>query len=658
MHSKVLRLPKLPQSQTVDVSSLSEKLQAASLLTKDAFAQRLYRFSRINFDFSQSPDAFVQLHELLSARVKQVSPKVLHEHMHLAHVAGLHQMCVDLFFQSIQTENCPFMLSEYAIDSAYGLKRISALKEMALYVRKKCLAAKEIGRRELLAEFALLRVFWRMVCLVEIYSCESTERGSFAIESSKRLEEETGEVWHHIAQSFPDESSVTGAACSTVLSLTRRLIKYDPSGDDGEMVFLRECMHRNFLVPPRPRDAISSSAVSSILSSEISAVELFYSVLISSCTAGQHTSTAMSYYETTQLLLSDDPSKFVDEYVLYRLLAVLQASKENELIVRLARSLLSAGASMSISVWSIVLISAGEVRARDVATQAYHIAMAKLDETSPASSDRRGDEYLLQTAVNALSKCQVPLFEADFLKPARESGALNCTDEFFMCCLLQEAHNSMNPVEKASEIRFRIEATGVPLTERIVSCLLKVYLRTESEEYVPLYLHATKELDLFRKPWLDGLLLWGDRRRYSLDNKVRKLIVDEVYARLGPKAMDYLGGLRTQCALLEYDLARNPSEHFLKFREPPAVAPTVQDPRSHFLTRRPLNTVRGLQGNPLVCLSSDYVASGDRNSKGAVIRIASASCTPLALGGDDRQSGPQVFLGEVLRAVQCDFSVV
>lgn len=617
--------PKIPiMGPVISESSASfqNALHAATLLTKDSFIQRLYTFSRSNFDPSQSEAAYVQLLELSLHRLPHVSPKVLHEHMHLAFVAGLYHLSVELFYLCIQRESKLLMLSEYVVDSAYALLSCNHLLQMASYCSSKCLAASRDreGGRDLFAEILLLRIFWRTICLYE-HICSEEYKKSESNCRAATISSDAEKIFGILRKSFPPRSAVGELSFNSFFRLSQRHIKYDTSGGDGEMMFYRECLSKNILLPPTTvsrmeRNSVEDGAVSlpasvsPMLTSEISEVELFYATLIGTCISGRHVSAALNYFDCAKKSLAEcyrnlvvqdrssgpSPSAPISEYVVYRLLSALQSNKENERIVQIARSLISEYSSLSISVWSIVLVSAGETRAGDVALQAYSSAVSQVQSFSGHAQDKRGIEYLLQTALNALSKCQIPFFEENYLKVCRVAGLLHCTDEFYFSCLLQEAHNSMNPKECAEKIKERMNREGIPLTGALASRFLKIYLRTEDEEYLSMYHHATKKLRFFRRPWIDGLLLWADRRRYALSQDQRKYILEEVRERLGPNAKEHLGGLRTQCALLEYDYSVLPCQHFLEQKLAPKEEPTVQDPRVHFILRRRTCIIRGLCG--------------------------------------------------------------
>lgn len=359
-------------------------------------------------------------------------------------------------------------------------------------------------------------------------------------------------------------------------------------------------------------------------------------------------------------LRRDGQNDLFTDFLIHRLLFTLQAAKDNRRVVRLARALIAAGVAeknVKVNLWTLLLISAGLTRAVDVVLVAHRYAMQQLalvgggggGDASSAGSERRTWEYLLQTSLNALSKCQLPHFEADYLSPAREDGVLHCTDEFYFGCLLQDAHNSMNPVQRAAEVLARMADTKVPLTAPLVSRLLKLYLRAEAAEFLAVYKHAVSELHLRRVLWTDQLILWADRRRYFLTAEDRAYIVDEVLrsrnvddvARLLPM----LGGLRAQFALLHYDYTHAAREHFLADGTLPRDAPTMQDSRAHFLATRGLIVQRGVMapvGDSWVSDASPYFAS-DKEALGEEVELGAVETAhygvqPRMLGDSPRRA--------------------
>lgn len=459
----------------------------------------------------------------------------------------------------------------------------------------------------------------------------------------------------------------------------------------------------------------------------------------------------------------------LSEYVLYRLLAVLRETRDNRRIVQLARLVLSNGtsgnserkkrsgdgpaatshysdlssashdptttaaygsnsaataaaaAAIGISVWSVFLISAGEARAADVALAAFYYAREKLmryggsvgggDSSvvavgSSSLNDRRSSEYLLQTALNALSKCQLTRYEADYLRPSDEAGLVHCTRDFYFCCLLQDAHNSLNPAERAADILSRMAeeqeyhnthdsdncggggrgGRELSLSPVIYSRLLKLYLRCESPLFLPCYVGAVAACEVSRvqpkAAWLDELIVWADRRRYFLTQEDREYILGQVRrqqqrrhrrnsntdsnegidntnsttstsatATVAAAGWTSMGGLRTQLALLAYDYDVQPLAYSASHGgAAPPTAPTVLDSRVHFVLKRPQRLRQGISGGGVGGANTNIsTTTGNTDADTGCADASFNSCSSVVKGSGGRVPASFMVLGDPSR---------
>lgn len=728
-----------PTAPPVDTHSREYEVvrRRFALSARDDFLHHVHSFSRVSFDVRQRLEVHAYLSEALEdKRMVEVPAKTVHDMIHLAFVAGFHDFCLALYHakrhqrakanregsggagscDSAETTKgdykdgsdavtpskklaTRFLVSPHVVDSAYASESVVELLRMASYCAH-CAERDRAGgiHPEVMTVFSLFRCVWRAVCLSQHFlKGEVSGTHSAGGTSADALEAARAMLSEYIlpfvqshntlAETDKADGRLNEGQLDAFLRAVQRTVRYDTSGDDGEMLFYFHCLRTGCIVVPTPpspdasfhhewtednpfsphaleafsaarMDAYGgvreSDAAASLggsgsgIVSHVNDTELFYAALIDTCAAGRHVAAAIQYYEDARsccLGLSEReaetsasggksapaaaaaetslprPSKVMSEYVLYRLLAVLQRRRDNHSIVKLARRCLreltnSKGdgqtASIGISVWSVFLISAGEIRAADVALEAFCYARNRVRKASPATNERRGYEYLLQTALNALSKCQLKNFEAEYLIPTQEAGMLHCSREFYFCCLLQDAHNSVNPAERAAGILSRLEEEGVSLGVPIVSRLLKLYLRCESPLLLPTYQQAVREHGLAKRAWLDELIVWADRRRYSLSQEERAFILAEVekaergqsrvsgadsgsdHGKGGGADITWMGGLRTQLALLEHDYKVEPREYFFKHGQPPSTEPTVMDSRMYFLLKRPQRVLQGI----------------------------------------------------------------
>ncbi|CBH10653.1 hypothetical protein, conserved [Trypanosoma brucei gambiense DAL972] len=700
----------------VDTSTEAYRHMAKELtfLSTEEFSRRLHRFSRTNFDPSQTAAVHAHVSELLSRRLAEVSYKCVREYGQLAHVAGLHELCLAIYYgranlvcsSSMAEANSvagSFAVSDSVVDSAYSLGSTSDLVRLGAHCMKHLQHEPSLGW-EVMSSFSLARTFWRCVCIVAHLEKARSVDAKQALQGAAYIFKE------YIAVLYPEASRELSV--QDAIYTVRRFVQYASCGDEGEMLFFRFCLRRGFLRRGCGTTNLTEEGGSnlSITTSDtgsgevsyggsangatrvdhgvISEEQWFYATLIATCRAGQHVHEALHYFDEVgsrlgvesvgcDVLLGHrsramrsgtaaDGQDFravgecekimegVSDYLFFQLLTVLHAAKDNRKIVFTARAMLRCAEKLSISVWSIVLIAAGEMRAADVALGAFVQAKDALSDATRVE-DRRGNEYLLQTSLLALSKCQVPRFEEEYLRPCRELLLTHSNEEVYFCALLQHAHNSTDPGGGAGEVSRAVSEKGIPLSSRIVSRLMKIYLRTESPKLLELYRYATRSCNTFKASWLDELLLWADRRRYDLTPEERKYILDEVYRVYGDNAMESeLSGLRTQLALLRYDYEHKPRETFLATLQPPPTEPTVLDSRAHFLVKKPycVHQRRPKNGKDLNEERSGdriVVASGDQSYGGhSIIQGQSFSGSD----GNMRPEEFRVYMEKILEVLQ------
>ncbi|KAG8340789.1 hypothetical protein ERJ75_001426700 [Trypanosoma vivax] len=674
-----------------------------TLLSPDEFCRRIYRFSRTNFDPSQKMAVHAHITELINRRIQEVSFKHVREYAHLAHVAGLHDLCLATYYAkaNLMSSATPtsgggdlegsFAVSDSVVDSAYRLRSSENLLRLATYCVKHLQHVPSLGW-EVMSSFSLLRTFWRCICI------SVSSDGMHSEESKQSLVNAASIYEKCIALIYPIPSQ--SISTQRIINTTTRFVRYASCGDEGEMLFYRFCHRHGFL--RKTRDSLREKHqegvgnASSVYGSDgnsgpgeggsVTEGQWLYASLIATCRVGHHVHEALHYFDEigsqlgveqvscsellrprpTQLPWADDNAKRtkvtrpdvsntmegMSEYLIFQLLTVLHAAKENRKIVFTARAMLRDGAKLSISVWSIVLIAAGETRAVDLALAAFAQAKLMLQE-STQSGNQSGNEYLLQTSILALSKCQLPRFEEEYLVPCREQLLTHSSEEFFHCALLQHAHNSTNPEAGTEQTLKGIREGRITPTTRIVSRLMKIYLRTESPDLLGLYKEAKQKFGLFKLSWLDELLLWADRRRYTLTSEERKYILDEVQRVYGARAVEGdLGGLRTQLALLRYDYEHTPRELFLTTARLPEVEPTTMDSRAHFLVKKPrcINHHKVVRKIHAICAySSESYRLGGGTKSTASTNLVRGTVTA---SGRVCEMDFRLYMGKMLRSLQ------
>ncbi|KEG13317.1 hypothetical protein DQ04_01081100 [Trypanosoma grayi] len=694
--------PAAPPKVDTNAEAYRRMAHELTLLSADEFSRRLYRFSKTNFDQSQTGAVHAHVTELMCRRLREVSNKCIREYAHLAHAAKLHELCLEVYYAraalmaaSAATDGDDvaaggFVVSDAVVDSAYSLARTADLRRLASHCVKHLQQVPSMGW-EVMSAFSLVRAFWRCVCIATNHSSTHTVEGKQAIQDAAYIYDEC------ITAVYPGPCQELMA--QDAVRIVQRFVQYASCGDEGEMLFFHFCLQRGFLRKPRDtvRQDDGSGTLSTIVSNGsagngaegnvVSEEQWFYASLIATCRVGQHVDVALRYFDDICTFLGIEQVSSgdllrprarriqdgthtaeqagetkaansrsveqVSEFLIFQLLTVLQNAKENGKMVFIARAMLRDGAQLGIGVWSIVLIAAGETRAVDLALAAFAQARHALVE-SAQTVDRRGNEYLLQTSIHALSKCQVPRFEEDYLRPCQEQSLMHCTNEFYFCVLLQHAHNSTDPAAGAEEVLHAIKEKGTPFTTRIVSRLMKIYLRVESPKLLELYQHATQRLGLFKSSWLDELLLWADRRRYDLTQEQRKYILDEVQRVHGTKGAEGdIGGLRTQYALLRYDYEHDPLNAFSQTSQPQVAEPTMMDSRVHFLIKKPhcVNHYAAEQRRNNAVASCALVGDPERRQR--VVRSALLANEGVTVAsGDVRPEEFRVYMGSLIEALQ------
>ncbi|KAF8276843.1 hypothetical protein TcBrA4_0121930 [Trypanosoma cruzi] len=325
-----------------------------------------------------------------------------------------------------------------------------------------------------MSAFSLVRAFWRCICVASIHGRQQDAEYKQALKDASYIYDEYMELV------YPDayKELTTQDAIRTV----QRFVQYASSADEGEMLFFRFCLQKGFLRRPRDTtrgegdDGFGMNAGVTVEGGKISEEQWFYASLIATCRVGNHVDSALRYFDDigsylgimqvscndllhscSRKIRQDDPKRSeaaigsrdrksmekVSEYLIFQLLNVLQTAKENGKIVFIARAMLRDGVQLGISVWSIVLIAAGETRAADLALAAFTQA-----------KDALGMAARLGPAAGMSTCCRLPLMHypnARFLAlrrntftvPRPAADALH--ERVLFLCAPAHAHNSMDP---------------------------------------------------------------------------------------------------------------------------------------------------------------------------------------------------------------------
>ena len=111
---------------------------------------------------------------------------------------------------------------------------------------------------------------------------------------------------------------------------------------------------------------------------------------------------------------------------------------------------------------------------------------------------------------------------------------------------------------------------------------------------------------LFRRQWLEELIVWADRRRYFLSTAEKKYVLTEICTSLQIADIDvrsnnlrYLDGYRTQIALLLHDVKYDSVTVFKATGDVPSSPSVLLDSRLQFLIKRTNSVLQPSRTGPL-----------------------------------------------------------
>ncbi|ESL07238.1 hypothetical protein TRSC58_05078 [Trypanosoma rangeli SC58] len=228
-----------------------------ALLSQEEFGRRLYRFSRTKFDPIHTTAVHAHLSELLSRRVQESTVKCVREYAHLAHVANLHKLCLEVYYARASVTTVAseakvndtnvgnFAVSDFVVDSAYALGSTPDLIRLASDCVKHLQHVPSLGW-EVMSAFSLVRAFWRCICIASNNGRQSNADPKQTLQDAAHIYEEC------MGLVYPD--SCGELSTQDVIHTVQRFVQYASSADEGEMLFFRFCFQKGFL--RRPRDIV------------------------------------------------------------------------------------------------------------------------------------------------------------------------------------------------------------------------------------------------------------------------------------------------------------------------------------------------------------------------------------------------------------------
>ncbi|CUG90362.1 Hypothetical protein, putative [Bodo saltans] len=338
----------------------------------------------------------------------------------------------------------------------------------------------------------------------------------------------------------------------------------------------------------------------------------------------------------------DEEDTTVAESFIFHVLSVLQAARAHKQTLRFTRPILAETSQLTAALWSQILLAAGEERQVLVCRQGFDHAVQSLKSQSSLTAVAPSQmEYLLQTSLHALAKCHVPNFYDSVIAPCIEAKYIALNDETIAYLMTQNALHAPDAEGEVIRTREWMKERGQGMSTRVASLMMKVLMRVESPEMISFYkelvaLARSSKLSggsasdrtpsvVFKRIWLEELILCADRRRYALSQEDRRFIISEIERVFGELHIDphtgkfstsVLEGLRTQVAMIYYDAKHEPLAAFQRWEDqserdcqhhttaaatptdgegPSIPPPYLTDPRCYFLTRKPHCCTRTLE---------------------------------------------------------------
>ena len=174
----------------------------------------------------------------------------------------------------------------------------------------------------------------------------------------------------------------------------------------------------------------------------------------------------------------------------------------------------------------------------------------------------------------------------------------------------------------------------------MASLCFKILLRAESEEFLTFYKRVVDTFGLFKRVWVEELILWADRRRYFITTDERQYIMDEARRHFGVTDVrsEDLGGLeklRTHLATIYHDLSHSPLDGF-KENGWISPDPIVMDSRVHFLMKKKTCVDTDPEGTLSILVSNNRGVMRERGNK-LRAAVEEAASNPGVIGANEHK---------------------
>jgi hypothetical protein len=284
----------------------------------------------------------------------------------------------------------------------------------------------------------------------------------------------------------------------------------------------------------------------------------------------------------------------VDELVIHAYFGAMNHCRQFARVVEVTKLLLSGNGirdryTPSASVLALSMRAVGETQAANVAEMALTLLLSSASGAAPTPHE-------VFLSLLGLAKCGLPTFHL-VLTACIDNELIEGGAEERGYLMLQHALNTQDVVASMKAVETMMADARVELSERMMVLFLQCLLRSESDElYVYFKRFCAKKggVQHALPAWVELLVRWAERRRYSLSDEQLAFIVDEVLASHGLDDVERGHGAiarlemsyRKSLLLVVHDrrfrtASRKTDAATRAFTEP---APDTHDPRLFFLT--------------------------------------------------------------------------
>lgn len=619
-------------------SSKGRRRTELAQLRNDELLKEMMRYGR---HAARADHLGAVLDELLR-RVDFVPHSAIRDAIFLAGSCGLYRQGVTLFLSRARrfATEANFALYDSVVDCAYHMKSVDTLVALAETIQPKMLAT---GRSEVPSELALYRCIWRLMMMaaesqatnrkqspaatpttaelrkLRLARVQAEAGGSASVDAAKLGVGPTADVCIAAARRVfnvivaydtqlvhrrsigstsgnakPQGLATPDEVFTELTTRARRMSRY--GSDHGELAFSL-LVYRNYmpqikrvLSPASLYNALIRVARTSKQADQVYGLFLEYlrsAAVAAVCSDMKDESINVAALEdemglhalSLSELLEAAQAKF-EEIVLHTCLAALNACTAYELVVSITDVFLSARVnhyySPSASVLALMLKAVGEVRAAATAHRCVPFLLNSESGSTPSPHE-------MFVSLQGLARCGLPQFD-QVLNACSKNDLMNGGVEERSYMTLQHALNTVDVCERVAAVEDVMAQAKEPLSDRMMILVLQCLHRAESDllpQYIKKFM-AMRDNEV-KSTWIELLVLWADRKSYTLDVETRSWILD-ILSRAGMLDLksSRVDNFRNQLGHFLHEAVDEARSTFLSQRKI-SLPPQTRDPRLHFL---------------------------------------------------------------------------